>query len=314
MGSLAHWSGLKTTMLEVARGDEAGEVRPLVTVAMPIYNAGQYLRLAVLSIVEQTFTDWELLIIDDGSTDDALKSIEDINDARIRILRDGENKGLAARLNECIDMARGQYLARMDQDDVSYPERFSRQIMALQHDSLLDLVASRAITIDENSQLTGMFPSAITHDEICNRPWKGFYFPHPTWMGTIEWFRKYRYTEPGPYFCEDQDLLLRSYQNSRFAVLEEIQFAYRIRHAVNWKKLARTRRSVLLCQLRQFKCCNQWHFFFLAALVFLARIIRDFFKKLGGGYLHTDCVNLDKAVASSWSKILGVLVSKTKKL
>ena len=92
---------------------------------MPVYNAGKYLRLAVLSIVRQTFTDWELLIVDDGSTDNALQGIADIDDARIRILRDGKNKGLAARLNECIDLARGKYFARMDQDDVSYPERFS---------------------------------------------------------------------------------------------------------------------------------------------------------------------------------------------
>src|SRR5665647_2642353 len=107
--------------------------RPLITVAMPVYNAGKYLRLAVLSIVHQTFTDWELLIVDDGSTDNALQDIADIDDARIRIYRDGENKGLAARLNECIDLARGRYIARMDQDDVSYPVRFVRQIAALQN-------------------------------------------------------------------------------------------------------------------------------------------------------------------------------------
>ena len=100
----------------------------LVTVAMPVYNAGKYLRLSVLSIVKQTFTNWELLIIDDGSTDDALKDIADIKDARIRIFRDGTNKGLAARLNEAVNLAQGYYFARMDQDDVSYPERFARQI------------------------------------------------------------------------------------------------------------------------------------------------------------------------------------------
>ena len=87
---------------------------PLVTVAMPIFNAGSYLRLAVLSIVRQTFADWELLIIDDGSTDNALQDIADIRDHRIRILRDGENKGLAARLNEAIDLACGSYFACMD--------------------------------------------------------------------------------------------------------------------------------------------------------------------------------------------------------
>lgn len=79
---------------------------PLVTIAMPIYNAGSDLRPAVLSILQQTFPDWELLIIDDGSSDGAAEGISDIRDSRIRVLRDGLNRGLAARLNEAIDLAR----------------------------------------------------------------------------------------------------------------------------------------------------------------------------------------------------------------
>ncbi|NMC97203.1 MAG: glycosyltransferase, partial [Deltaproteobacteria bacterium] len=134
---------------------------PLITVAMPIFNAGSYLRLAVLSIVRQTFADWELLIIDDGSTDNALQDIADIRDHRIRILRDGENKGLAARLNEAIDLARGSYFARMDQDDVSYPDRFARQIEALERDPQLDLVAARAVTIAGDHRLTGILPASM---------------------------------------------------------------------------------------------------------------------------------------------------------
>jgi glycosyltransferase involved in cell wall biosynthesis len=89
---------------------------PLATVAMPVFNAGRFLRPAVLSIIRQTLTDWELLIIDDGSTDGAVDSIADIDEPRIIIVRDGENKGLAARLNEAADRARGKYFARMDQD------------------------------------------------------------------------------------------------------------------------------------------------------------------------------------------------------
>ena len=202
-------------MSEPFRSQVQASVSPLVTVAMPVFNAGSYLRLAVFSIVKQTFTDWELLIIDDGSTDNALQDIADIRDARIRIFRDGENKGLAVRLNEAIDLARGSYFARMDQDDVSYPERFARQIEALEKNSLLDMVAVRAITISCDHRLTGMLPCAATQEEISVKPWRGFYLPHPTWMGRIEWFRKYRYADPGPYFCEDQELLLRSHEQSR---------------------------------------------------------------------------------------------------
>lgn len=248
---------------------------PIVTVAMPIYNAGKHLRQAVMSIVKQTFTGWELFIIDDGSTDNAIESIVDIQDTRIHILCDGKNKGLAARLNEAIDLAHGQYLARMDQDDVSYPDRLLRQVTALQGNRRLDLVATRAITIDENNNITGIFPYRLSHNEICARPWSGFYFPHPTWMGRIEWFRKYRYAEPAPYFCEDQELLLRSYRTSCFATLNEILFAYRIRGKANREKLARTFRAVINIQVHYFLRSGQWHYLLLALLVFMGRIANN---------------------------------------
>jgi len=254
---------------------------PLVTVAMPIFNAGSYLRLAVLSIVRQTFADWELLIIDDGSTDNALQDIADIRDHRIRILRDGENKGLAARLNEAIDLARGSYFARMDQDDVSYPERFARQIETLERDPKLDLVAARAVTIDEENRLTGLLP-ATSQKEIAAKPWRGFYLPHPTWMGRVEWFRKYRYTEPGPYFCEDQELLLRSYEKSRFGIIPEPLLAYRIRGKTSWRKLIKTRLTILPAQLRYFLPKGQLSFALMAILTFVGRLGLDVLRPVLG--------------------------------
>lgn len=267
-------------MVEASRVDEQVDELPLVTVAMPVYNAGKYLRLAVLSIVKQTFTSWELLIIDDGSTDDALKSIEDINDARIRIFRDGKNKGLAARLNECIDLARGKYLARMDQDDVSYPERFAHQVNALKIDPLMDLVSVRALAIGSDEEAISIFPYVGSHKEICAKPWVGFYLPHPTWMGKISWFRKYRYMLPGPYYSEDMDLLLRSYRNSRFGMLPDVLFAYRVRRDIVWVKQLNARKAVLGVQLRNFFRAKQWLYICLAVLVALLRLFADAFRIL----------------------------------
>ena len=301
-------------MAELLPGRAQGSEPPLVTVAMPVYNAGKYLRLAVLSIIRQTFTDWELLIIDDGSTDSALQDIADIDDARIKIFRDGMNRGLAARLNEAADMARGRYLARMDQDDVSYPERFARQIAALQNNPELDLVATRAIVINENDQATGLFPYAIFHKEICARPWRGFYLPHPTWMGRIEWFRKHRYTVPGPYFCEDQELLLRSYRDSRLGTMDEILFAYRIRDKVDWRKLAKTRRAVFVTQWRHFVGLGQWRFALLAAAAFVAKLSSDLLKRMREGTFQPGRNIVDNAIVSEWHKILDGLATESKVL
>lgn len=277
---------------------------PLVTVAMPIYNAGKYLRLAVLSIARQTFADWELLIIDDGSTDDALQYIADINDERIIILRDGANRGLAARVNEAVEMARGQYLARMDQDDVSYPERLARQIAILQNDPDLDLVATRAIVIDESNVARGLLPYSPSHNEICVRPWRGFYLPHPTWMGRTEWFRKHRYTVPGPYFCEDQELLLRSHRESRFASVDEVLLGYRVRGKTNWQKLAKIRWTLFVAQVRYFSSLNMWFFALLATVSFFAKMNSDLVKRMMGIPFQSEWEGIDDAKVFEWHKIL----------
>ncbi|CAA9891484.1 Glycosyltransferase family 2 protein [Candidatus Methylobacter favarea] len=294
-GKAAGWTGLTISWLVIGARlfmleQLQGKTAPLITIAMPVYNAGHYLRAAVLSMINQTFTDWELLIIDDGSTDEALQEMTDIRDERIIIFSDGINKGLAARLNEAIDSARGKYLARMDADDIAYPERLDRQIEALRNDPKLDLVATRAIRIDEDGQFMGLFPYSLSHEEICARPWQGFYFPHPTWMGKTDWFRKHRYAVPSPYFCEDQELLLRSYRQSRFATVPEILFAYRVRGKINPIKQAGTRWSLFKVQLRYFYKMREWIFGGLSAGVFTARILSDIYKLFCK--LVSNCINL----------------------
>lgn len=256
--------------------NSTGVPPPLVTVAMPVYNAGNHLRLAVASIVKQTFTDWELLVMDDGSSDGALDQLaEELNDPRIKVLRDGRNAGIAVRLNQAVDLARGRYFARMDADDISFPERFTRQIAAMQGDGTLDLVATRAITVDEFNHVSGSFPYALSHAAICIRPWLGFHFPHPTWMGKTEWFRTHRYTVPAPYLCEDQELLLRSYRSSRFATIDEVLFAYRVKNSTDWHRFPKIRRSMTKHQLKYFLRSGQWHFALMALLALLAKVGLD---------------------------------------
>lgn len=260
--------------------------------------------------MKQTYQNWELLIFDDGSTDNAFQDIAEIADPRIMVLRDGCNRGLAARLNQAVDMARGEYFARMDSDDVSYPERFSRQIEALQNDCTLDLVATRTITIDEYDQVTGLFPYAISHQEICSQVWRGFYFPHPTWMGRTEWFRTNRYATPALYCCEDQELLLRSYRSSRFATLDELLFAYRIRSEVDWQKLARTRSAIVSFQMRYFSRLGLWHFAVLAIASYVAKMIRDLFKRIFGIAVYPGHDRQVKSQIHEWQDILGGLATE----
>ena len=107
--------------------------RPKVTVLMPVYNCMQYLREAIESILNQTFTDFEFLIIDDGSIDKSVEIIKSYNDSRIRLEENGQNLGLITTLNKGLDLAKGEFIARMDADDISMPERLAKQVALMDH-------------------------------------------------------------------------------------------------------------------------------------------------------------------------------------
>jgi len=270
---------------------------PMVTVALAVLNGGAVLEHAVRSVLNQSWFHWELLLLDDGSTDGAIEHLPFLADSRIIIVRDGQNRGLASRLNQAVDMAKGKYFARMDHDDISHPERFARQIAFLEWHPEVDLLATQCLTIDEQERLVGMLPSAINHADICRRPWQGFYMAHPSWMGRTEWFRRNPYKDPAPYCCEDQELLLRAHYSSFYHTLPENLLAYRIRTHTPWKKQFRTRVAMGKMKI--------WHFLdreelvnaLFSWLIELARIGHDGWNEIrhrlslptnvGQGYIPT---------------------------
>jgi len=251
------------------------QIGPLVTVAMPVYNGGAYLEEAVASIVGQTYTNWQLMLVDDGSSDGAIEALTMLDEPRIQVFRDGRNFGLARRLNQIIDSAQGEFIARMDCDDISHPERFAHQVQALQQHPEVDLVACRCRTISSEGILLGQLPFIGTHEGICNTPWKGFYMPHPSWMGRTAWFRRYYYADPAPYCCEDQELLLRSYASSTFMALPEALLDYRLRDRLAWRKIWRTRSALGRLQVRYFARQEQYHYLMLSVMSQLGRHTKD---------------------------------------
>lgn len=219
---------------------------PIVSIVLPVYNAGAVLREALASILLQTFRDWELILIDDGSTDQCMADIN-ATDGRIRVIQEGRNEGLAARLNQGIDLARGRYLARMDQDDIAYPERLETQVKFLEAHPDIDLVATRTLLFRDDGKIIGVSPLRETHEDICATPWRGFFLPHPTWMCRIEWIRRYRYRIPELVRAEDQELLLRSHRASRFACLPQVLLGYR-QTGLTLRKVLIARKHLALAQ------------------------------------------------------------------
>ncbi|RCS57401.1 glycosyltransferase family 2 protein [Parvibium lacunae] len=260
---------------------------PLVSIAMPIYNGERYLKLALDSLIRQSYKNWELWLIDDGSTDRSLTIAQSFNDPRIRIVRDGNNEGLARRLNQAIDLARGEYLMRMDQDDVCHPQRIAVQVKFMLTQPSCDLSATRAITIDENNTIIGELPFVSTHQRLTQLPWRTFYMPHPTWMGKRSWFKQHYYAHAAPYCCEDQELLLRTYATSQFATVDHVSLAYRIRSTIDLRKLFRTRNALLNVQLNHF-LRNGYIFSALAAIALYGlRVVQDVIRHSRHKSLHS---------------------------
>jgi glycosyltransferase involved in cell wall biosynthesis len=246
------------------------EYDPLISIAMPVRNNSATLDLAVRSMQWQTYENWELILIDDGSTDDTAQRARRCAaaDSRIRVLVDGHGRGLPERLNQAIGLSRGPFFARMDGDDVAYPERLERQLEYLQAHPTVDLVGASAIVFADDGRALGKRACGETHEEICARPSAGFALVHPTFFGRIEFFRKYQY-RASAVRCEDQDLLLRSYTRprsmlasgmlksqdqdllvrsfkaARFANVPEVLIGYR-ESRLDWKKNLTSRKYVAI--------------------------------------------------------------------
>ena len=253
----------------------------LISVILPVLNGGSLLSIAVKSIIDQTYQNWELIIVDDGSTDGAIDNIKEMDEPRIRILSDGVNKGLATRLNEAVNIARGTYIARMDADDISFPLRFSKQIHYLEAHPEVDLVGCRAVAFKNIGDIIGLLPFAADHKALCSKPWRNIPLPHPAWMGRRKWFQSYPYRLPEVIRAEDQELLLRAAPFSKFACLNEILLAYR-QGPFNFRRTLIARKALLAAQLDLFISRGEWLNAGLASSISALKITIDLIAIMPG--------------------------------
>lgn len=202
------------------------EKLPLISIGMPVFNCADTIGAAIQSIISQSFKNWELLIMDDGSTDATQALLKGFTDSRIRVFSDGKNKGLAARLNEAVRESRGQYFARMDGDDIAYPDRLTRQLEYLLAHPEVDLVGAWVLVFNSDGLVRGVRRAPELHECICAAPWSGFPVVHPTFIGRRSWFERFLYDE-GKRKAQDQVLLAASFSESRFANVQEVLLGYR---------------------------------------------------------------------------------------
>src|SRR5579871_2895764 len=212
---------------------------PLVSIAMPFYNAERTIGASIRSILLQSYPNWELLLCDDGSTDASREVARSFDDPRIVVWGDQRRLELGSRLNECIERAAGEYVARMDADDIAYPRRLEKQVQFLLARPEVDLAGGWAVLFADAGAPVGKRADPAAHCEIARWPLYSFKLIHPTFMGKTSWFRRYRYRADA-LRCEDHDLLFRACAGSRFANLPEIVLGYR-QGSINLRKSLRSR-------------------------------------------------------------------------
>jgi glycosyltransferase involved in cell wall biosynthesis len=211
----------------------------MISILMPAFNAARTIAQAIRSIQMQSFSDWELLVLDDASVDNTATIVRSLREPRVHLYCAEKNQGIVCRLNEGILRSRGQYIARMDADDIAFPERLERQYQFLETHSEISVVGSRIVIFDDSGQVLGMPDIPTDHSGLCARRWDAIPLPHPTWLAKKAWFAEHRYSSHA-YLAEDQELLLRASYRSRFACLPDVLLGYR-QNYVSWRKEALSR-------------------------------------------------------------------------
>ena len=196
---------------------------PKISVIMPAYNAEKYIKEAIDSILAQTFSDFEFIILDDGSTDGTAEIVRSYSDKRIRFVQNEHNLGIANTLNRGLDLAQGEYIARMDADDISLPERFEKQVsfMDKHPKTAVCATAIQCFGARNEQRIFSESASDLNIDLLF-----GCCFAHPSvMMRASDIGNGY---DPAFDKMEDYELWCRVAKNHDLASLPEILLKYRI--------------------------------------------------------------------------------------
>jgi glycosyltransferase involved in cell wall biosynthesis len=228
-------------------------ITPLVSIVMPVYNGERYIKEAIESILDQTFEDFELIIVNDGSNDKTLQIIKQYaaKDERIKVIS-RQNKGVSASRNEAIGRAKGKYIAMQDADDISYKERLRKQVQNLEANSDVGLLGMNYYVIDEKGKknfTTNVFtnPHDLKLAEIFSNQ-----FGQGTIMARAKYLRDNQYEED-LRLGEDYDLWARLSHVTNIANLAEPLYEWRRHDDSAWSSNAEeTRKNAFKIRDREF--------------------------------------------------------------
>ncbi len=229
-----------------------------VSIGIPFYNAEEHLSNAIKSVIAQTHPYWELILIDDGSSDKSLAIANEFSrkDNRIRIISDGRNEKLPARLNQMIKEAKYDYFARMDADDLMHPHRLEKQLNFLINNPDFDVVSTGLVSIDSKNNVKGF--RAVNEKTVDLNPIDGHYpIVHPSIMAKKNWYVRNNYSEKYPR-AEDYELWTRTLKSNdlKIMILPELLLFYREEGSLSKDKILKSYGDIINIQLDYFKGGN----------------------------------------------------------
>lgn len=213
-----------------------------ISIGIPFFNAEDYLADSIKSVIGQSFQDWELILVNDGSTDGSLEIANNFanTDKRIRVISDGLNRKLPYRLNQIIQESKYEYIARMDADDLIHPDRLKTQFDFLEKNKKFDLISTGMVSINDKNQVKGIrcVNEIYTDFSVVKR-----HYPivHASILAKKSWYIRNKYDVNMPR-SQDYELWCRAISNNdlKLAVLPEALYYYREEGLVTAEKLKRS--------------------------------------------------------------------------
>jgi hypothetical protein len=206
-------------------------MNPMVSVIMPLHNGERYVRQAIESLCAQTYPDWELIVVDDASTDNSYAIARSFKSPKIKTIRTDRNLGHAAAANRAIGISSGAYIARLDCDDVCLPQRLEKQVNFLQRHASIGVIGARAQTLDDNGCVVMEKPTPHPFpEEPSHIAWRLLW--HNCIVHSSVMLRKESFNEAGGYdetfwYASDHELWSRMSFFSEFCQLPEVLVQYR---------------------------------------------------------------------------------------
>lgn len=202
--------------------------KPLISVIIPAFQSAQYLRESIESIEAQTYSNIEIIIVDDTPIDDGTQSILDsFHDKRIKYIKPEQRLGIVKSLNYAVKISNGEFIARMDADDISHSKRIEKQAEYLLEHEDVGVVGCNCYTINERGKVIGCIVHPTDNDDIKAKMMFNVAFIHPSVMIRKNFLIQYPYNE-SCFCCEDYELWSRLMKVTKFHNLKEKLFKYRI--------------------------------------------------------------------------------------